>query len=168
MITQRAVDYAKVLFSLELNEESIKRAKQIFLENLELIQTFENPMISIQEKEAVIQAIFDKEICGFLVKLCENQCMEIVHDIFTAHESIVLESKNILEAKLTYAVQPEDAEIEQIKGMLCDKFNKTGVSLALQEDASLIGGYVLSIGNTEYDKSIKGTLLELQKTLVGR
>ncbi|MFU0828355.1 MAG: hypothetical protein ACFWTJ_12655 [Lachnoclostridium sp.] len=40
--------------------------------------------------------------------------------------------------------------------------------MELKEDPSLIGGFVLKVGNTEYDKSIKGTLDELQKTLVRR
>ena len=88
--------------------------------------------------------------------------------IMEAYEAILLESKNMLKAKLKYVVKPDDEQITKIKDMLCNKYKKTGVSLELEEDASLIGGYILYVGNTEYDKSMMGALSEMKKTLVGR
>lgn len=168
MITWQAVNYAKVLFTLEVSDFNIQKTKQIFRENSELIRALDNPMIDKKEKDAVIEAVFDKDICNFIKLLCDNRNIDLINEIFDAHETMELESKNIIQAKLTYAVKLMDEEIEQIKAMICKKYNKTGVSLELIEDVSLIGGYVLKIGDTEYDKSIQGALVELQKTLVGR
>lgn len=168
MITQRAVNYAKVLYSLDLDESIIQDAKNIFMENAELTDVFENPVIEKGQKEKIIDTVFDKQICRFLKVLNENKCMDIAIDIFTAYEKIMLEKKDIVKAKLAYAVKPNDEELEQIKAIVCQKYKKAGVSLELIEDASLIGGYVLTVEDTEFDKSIKGTLCELQKTLGGR
>lgn len=168
MITQRAVNYAKVLYSLGLKEESVLRTQKLLEENIELVSIFENPVIERAEKEAIIEAIFDTEIGNFLKVLCENKCFEIFGDICRAYEKMILDSKNILMAQLSFSVRPSDLELEQIKTMICQKYNKADVSLELVEDASLIGGYVLTVGDTEYDKSIKGALQELQKTLSGR
>ncbi len=168
MITQRAVNYAKVLYSLGIKEKSIQRTKNILQENGVLIKVLNNPVIGKQEKEAVIDAVFDKEICNYIKVLSKNQDMEAAADIFTVYGKMLLQDRNILTAKLTYAGKPDEQELEQIKAMLCRKFNKAAVSLELIEDTSLIGGYILTVGDTEYDKSIKGTLQELQKTLAGR
>lgn len=167
MISQRALNYAKVLYSMELKEEIIESSKEL-LNNNDLLSSLENPLVSKQEKASVIDKLFDKGISSFLKTLCENKSIGLFSEIFNAYEDMVLEHKNVLRAKLAYVKKPGEAEIEQIKNMLCDKYKKTGVFLELEEDASLIGGFVLYVGNTEYDKSIKGTLSEMQKTLIRR
>ncbi|WMJ87278.1 ATP synthase F1 subunit delta [Anaerocolumna sp. MB42-C2] len=168
MMTSKAANYAKVLFSLGLKEETVQQTKQIFSESYELIDALDNPIIKEKDKEAVIERIFEKDIRGFLKVLCSNQCISILDKIFEAYETLVLDSKNIIAAKLSYVTRPNEAELEQIKDMLCDKYRKTGVILDLEEDTSLIGGYVLTVGDMEYDKSIRGTLSEMQKALVRR
>jgi F-type H+-transporting ATPase subunit delta len=168
MISQRALNYAKVLYSLELKEESINKAKSLLLNCSELIDVLLNPAIKKQEKDSVIEALFDKEMCSFLKVLCENKAIDSYAEIFEAYEELLFEHKNILRAKLTYAVKPSEEELGQIKQQLCDKYKKTGVFLELKEDASLIGGFVLYVGDMEYNKSIKGALSEMQKTLIGR
>ena len=167
-MTSKAANYAKVLFSLGLKEETVQQTKQIFSESFELIDALDNPIIKEKDKEAVIERIFEKDIRSFLKVLCSNQCIGILDKIFEAYETLVLDSKNIIAAKLSYVTRPDDAELEQIKDMLCDKYRKTGVILDLEEDTSLIGGYVLTVGDMEYDKSIRGTLSEMQKALVRR
>lgn len=168
MISQRAVNYAKVLYSLELKEESIRSAQKLLMSCSELMEVLGNPIIRQQEKNAVIDSLFDKEICSFLKVLCENKMIGKFAEIIEAYENLVYEQKNMIKAKLIYAIKPEDNEIEQIKSMLCEKYNKTGVFLELEEDASLIGGYILYVGDMEYNKSIKGALSEMQKTLIRR
>ncbi len=168
MITWRAENYARVLYSMGINEKTILSTKQILTECEELVEALDNPAIKKKEKEAIIEAVFDHEMNNFIKVLCENNCIGMSDMIFKAYETIALEHKNIIQAKLSYVVRPDDIQLDQIKMMLCDKYKKTGVKLELQEDESLIGGYVLTVGDMEYDKSIKGTLSELKKTLVGR
>ena len=167
MITLHAENFAKLLFSLDLDEEIIKDTKNL-LTIKELMDALTNPIVKVKEKEAVIDSLFNREIIQFLKVLCANNSIELFPMIMEAYDDILLENKNILKAKLKYALKPGDEQIEQIKNMLCNKYRKNGVSLELEEDASLIGGYILLVGNTEYDKSITGALSEMQKTLVGR
>ena len=167
MITSQAANYAKVLFSLGLQEEVIKGAKEV-LSNKELMEALENPSIKRLEKEAVIDRIFDKEICSFIKVLNLHGQIGAAAEVFQEYDAMVLESNHIIKAQLSYVTKPKETEIQQIKDMLCNKYRKTGVIMELKEDPALIGGFVLSVGNTEYDKSIKGTLEELQKTLVRR
>lgn len=168
MITSQAANFAKVLFSLKIQEEVVGKTREILSLNKELIEVLNNPTIRRQQKEAVIDRIFDKEICSFVKVLTLHGQIGNVDEIFREYDCLVLESKNLLKVTLAYVTKPEDAQLEQIKDMLCNKYRKAGVIMELKEDPSLIGGFVLTVGNTEYDKSIKGTLDELQKTLVRR
>lgn len=168
MISQRAYNYARILYSLKLQEEIITVTKVLLMESSEVMDTLENPVIKKQEKEAVIDKLFHKDISSFLKVLCENKAISLFLQISDAYDEMVLEQKNVLKAKLSYVVKPDENELGQIKNMLIEKYKKAGVFLELEEDASLIGGYVLYVKDTEYDKSIKGTLSEMQKTLIRR
>lgn len=168
MISQRAANYAKVLYSLKISEDSIAHARQLLMEQSELRDALSNPVIKNKEKNSVIDQLFDKEITAFLKVLCENKAIGIFHEILEAYEQIVLDSKNMLKARLAYAEKPDDEAIEKIKRMICDKYQKTEVILEQEQDVSLIGGFVLYVGDMEYNKSIKGTLSEMQKSLIGR
>jgi F-type H+-transporting ATPase subunit delta len=105
---------------------------------------------------------------NFIKVLCVEQCIDLVGEILDEYETISLASKGIIKAKVSFVTRLEDEELEQLKDMICKKYNKAGVEFELNEDASLIGGFRLTIGNTEYDRSIRGTLKELEKTLARR
>lgn len=168
MISQRALNYAKIVFSMELQENSINAAKNLLFNNKDLSDALKNPVIKMQEKAAIIDKLFDKEISNFIKVLCENNAISLYAEIVDAYDELVLNRNNMIKAKLSYAMKPDEAELDQIKKMICDKYKKTGVFLELEEDASLIGGFVLYVTDMEYDKSIKGTLSEMQKTLIRR
>ncbi|HHV08953.1 MAG TPA: ATP synthase F1 subunit delta [Clostridiales bacterium] len=168
MISQRAVNYAQVLDSLKLDKESVEAAKKLLLGCRELMEVLESPAIKKKEKEAVLDEIFDQEMSKFLKLLCENQTVGLFAEIMEAYDEIVLEHNDMMKARLVYAVKPEEQQLKDIKAMLCEKYKKSDVFLELKEDASLIGGYVLYVGDMEYNKSIKGALSEMQKTLIGR
>jgi len=168
MITQQSKNYAKILDSLHIKEDIAVRTNDLLHNSNELVEALENPAISMKEKEAVIDKLFDKEITSFLKVLTNNNAIGSFTEIMNSYEELLLDHQNILKAKLTYTVKPDESQIEDIKNMLCEKYHKSGVYLELEEDPSLIGGFVLYTGNTEYDKSIKGALSELQKTLIRR
>lgn len=167
MISVRAVNYAKVLFSMGIVEEHIYESAEI-LKNKELIEVLENPSIRNSNKWAVIQSVFPKEIQRYIKLLCDNQCIDMADMIFQEYEILNLNNKNMIKAKFTYVTRPDETEISQVKDMICSKYNKAGVSLELEEDTSLIGGFTLTVGDTIYDKSIRGNLEELGKTLARR
>ncbi len=168
MISQRSLTYAKILFSMNLSEDSIHQMKQLMTGSHELIDALSNPAVKQQEKAAVIDALFDAEVTSFLKVICENNVVSLFAQIMEAFDGLVLDQKNIIRAKFAYAFKPSDEEIEHIKTMICAKYKKSGVLLDMEQDDSLIGGYVLTVGNMEYNKSIKGALSDMQKALIRR
>lgn len=168
MITQQSQNYAIVLDSLQIAQEMIEDTKHILLDNSQVLNALDNPTIKKTEKEAVIDKLFPVEIRNFLKVLCQNKSISISQEIFEGYETLLLQKQGKIKATLAYATKLSKDEIVQIKEMICTKYNKTEVQLKLEEDSSLIGGFILTVGNTEYDKSIKGTLDELRKALVRR
>lgn len=167
-MTQHAMNYAKALFDKNISNECIEHTKEMISSSSELLEALSNPAVKKVEKHNVIDKLFDQEIRGFLKVLCDYNAIGILNQILKSYDDYVLASKNIVKATLTYVIKPDDNQIEQIKEMVCKKYNKTSVLLELKEDSSLLGGFILTVGNTQYDKSVKGTLANLQKTLVWR
>ena len=133
-MTQSAINYAKAIFELGIPEESVSKAKNIIIENKDLLEALSSPTVKISNKHTVIDDIFDKEIRSFFKVLCDNESISIVSQIFEAYEELVLESKNIIKATITYVQRPDDKQLEQIKEIICKKYNKSGVLLELKED----------------------------------
>lgn len=161
-------NYAQVLFELNIDYEIVQDTKKICLESAELLNALSNPSIQKKEKHAVINVIFNEKIKSFLKVLCDNDNIESIIQIIEMYEEILLQSKKMVKATLTYVTRPDEEQISQIKKFVMDKYNKADVLLELKEDSSLLGGFILSVGNVEYDKSIAGTLSSLRKTFAWR
>ncbi len=165
---QLDANYGKVLFQLSLSDEVVNGAKELLLNHKELLTALDNPSIKAKEKHAVIDRLFDSEVRNFIKVLCDNGHVSHITDIFIAYEDLVLESKNMIRATLSFVSKPSDTQLFGIKNMICKKYNKEDVLLELKEDPTLIGGFILNVGDMEYDRSIKGKLLDMQKRLLWR
>ena len=89
-------------------------------------------------------------------------------EIAQEYDTLCLEQEGGVRARLIYAVKPSDAELERIKQAVCKKYHKTSVAMHLEEDQSLLGGFVLYVGNTRFDNSVKSRLASLQSSLQAR
>ena len=166
MITQRAINYAKVLDSLQVAWKDVEQVKNLLSQVEQVEFALDNPLVKWEEKQAVIHSLMPESMWKFMRLLCDHRCVGIQKSIFEAYEEIVLEKQGEIKATLRYAMELDEEDIMQVKNMICEKYNKTGVKLELIKDPSLIGGMVLKVGNQEFDKSVRGTLEELRKTLV--
>lgn len=167
-MTQRTFNYAKVLFDLNISEDILNNTRDMLLDNDLLLGALTNPAVSKKEKHAIIDKFFAEEIRSYLKVLCDNNALELIGDILDAYEELVLEKKKIIKATLAYVSRPEPLQLEKIKEFICEKFKKEEVILDLKEDPSLLGGFILTVGDIQYDKSLLGTLSSLQKTLIWR
>lgn len=167
-MTQLAANYAKAIFELELSYKSIKDSKNILDSCEELAVVLSNPSIPKAQKHAVIETIFDKEIHNFLKVLTDNGHMSEIDSIFAAYVGLNQQKNNIINATLTYVTKPLEKQLLGMKEMICKKYNKKDVVLELKQDSSLIGGFILSIGDDLYDRSLHGTLKDLQHKLAWR
>ena len=167
-MTERSLQYGKVLYSLHIKEEEIADMCDILTENKELVQALDNPSIKLDEKHKVIDKLFAPSVRGFLKVVIDNQMMGQMKDILEAYEDCVIEDKNWVKAEFFYVTKPEEKQIEQVKARICAEYHKDGVELKLVEKPSLIGGFVLKVYDFETDRSVAGTLEQLKRNLIRR
>jgi len=167
-MTQTAINYAKVLYELNISKKIIDDSQELLSLVPELKDTLISPIVSKQKKHDIIEKIFPKEMHNFFMVLCDYQSMEVIDQIFVAYKNYYNEQNSILEAKLIYAAVPNEEQLNKIKEILMSKHHKSQVELSLVEDPSLIGGFIIEAGNFETDWSIRGRLKQLQQSLVRR
>ena len=165
---QLDANYGKVLFELSLSDEVLNETRELLKNHKELLTVLDHPGVKAKEKHVVIDRLFRSEVGNFLKVLCDNGHVSHITEIFRAYEDLVLESKNMIRATLSFVSMPSEAQLVGIKDTICKKYKKEDVLLELKESPNLIGGFILNVGDIEYDRSIKGKLLDMQKRLLWR
>jgi F-type H+-transporting ATPase subunit delta len=136
-------------------------------QNKEFRQMLQSPIIYTGKKEAVIKAIFEEHMqqmsLFFLLIITKKRRESVLEAI--AQQFIVLykEFKNITTAKLETAVDLDKSIKEKIISLLQEQ-TKGEIELIEEVDKELIGGFVLSYDDKQYDASIKNQIKELQRS----
>lgn len=162
------IGYAKVLYELHISREAIQKSEDIFAEIPQLRDVFVNPTIREEEKFKVIDQVFPEEIRNFLKVACRHRRMDLIGDIFKAYYKYSDKQNRILNAVLTCAKPPSEVQIERMKAFLCKKYNAVKAYIEIRQDEALLGGFVLRVGNDEYDWSLQGRLNRLEQKLTWR
>ena len=73
-----------------------------------------------------------------------------------------------LKVEIICVVPPDEEQLEKIKAFIKKKYETDNFEVVVKEDKSLVGGFVIRIGNEEYDWSMKGRLQKIQQNMVDR
>ena len=163
-MTIQAVNNAKVLYGLNLKIFSLTPLLQ---------ETINNPTIPKEVKVNIIGKVFSSEnisekLIRFLQVMCKNNQADDMKAIFEQYYLYYDQMNKIIHAKLICTSSFTDAEKQEADNILKEKYADYKVILTQEIDDTLLGGYVLRIGNHEYDKSYKERLRQLQEKITGR
>ncbi len=170
--------YAKSLLDLAIEQnslEDIKKDMQLFVETLkgssELQAVLRNPIIALSKKNEILNAIFADKVhpvtIAFLKINVNKGRSEVLY--VTAKEFLnqYNQYKNIVTAQVVSAV----ALSESVKAEIVAKVKEvTGGEVVLNASVNenLIGGFVLTVGDKQFDTSIANKLSRLKKAFSQR
>ena len=168
-----AARYAKSLIDLALEQKALEEIKidmELFVNtlriNTELQAVVKNPIIPLNKKNAIINAVFGGKIhrvtSSFLKIVIDKGRAEIIYGTAKEFLNQYNQYKNIVTAKVTSATPlTENAKTEIINKVKAI----TGGEVLLQTevDDSLIGGFILTVGDKQFDTSLASGLAKLKK-----
>ena len=169
--------YAKSLIELMLdsenNQEEIKadlnNIKDILNSSTELSSVMTNPVISANDKEQIINTVFErdtKEITRkFLKLLVDKNRFNLIFHIIDAFNQMLDKINNLVQIKVTGAIELENSEKDKIQNKLKEKLNKE-VNIEYIVDNSIIAGLIYKIEDDILDTSFAHKLDELKKELI--
>ena len=167
-MTQTELNYAVVLYELTIEEDKIKTAEECFKNVPMLKEILANPTVENEKKWNIIERVFPQEMHSFLKKVSDSNRMKGIENIFKAYYDYKRQQEGIIRAELFYVTVPSEEQKQGFVTFVKKEYGCRGVELQLKEDKNLLGGFLLKIGNIEYDYSLMGRIHTLRQQLIRR
>ena len=135
--------------------------------NLELTHFIQNPLITTDIKKNVVSEVFasvNPVTKSLFQLLFENKRFEILAAIAVEYNNLFDVMNGVEVAKVTTAF-PMDAELEAKVLAKIATFSDKKVTIENTVDASIIGGFILRIGDKQYNASVANRLHVLKREL---
>jgi len=169
------VRYAKALFELALEEKKAAKINN----DLHLIgetakipdfkRFLENPVIFPSKKQAVFNEIFksktDELSLRFFKLLSDNKRETYINSIARNYSEFYRKFYGIKSVQLTTTFKIDDKLRKEVSNIISTEF-KTKVELTEQVNKDIIGGFVLTVENLQYDASVATKLSDIKKELL--
>ncbi len=148
--------YMEQLTRMEIKPEVLLTALDILKTVPQLQEELDNPSVSREKKETIIQKIFPGESRSFLLSLAEDGAVYTLEEILSEYYKKSEEERTPLECVLEYVTAPDERQFAGIKRFLEQKYPGRVLSVQQKENPALGSGFVLRAGMQEYDWSQNG------------
>lgn len=172
--TRAASRYAKAIFEIasskgqsEVVGKDMASIAQLIQTNTELKDFILNPTVSVEAKNTALNKIFGdtNDITKSLFRLLfENKRFEILEQISNSYSSLYQEVNNIQTAYVTTAFDITPEVEKQVLAKIATFSNKKIVIKNIV-DPSILGGFVLRIGDQQFNASVSSNLRKLSREL---
>lgn len=173
-MSRAAVRYAQAILDLAKEQNS---TDGVFAEMQDIHKTVANsedlkdvldsPLIKVEQKVASLKAVFANAgaiSVGLFNTLGSNKRLSILDEVALSFIALYEQDKGSQVATVTTAV-PLSGELEtQILAKVKELTNGKEVTLKSIVDESIIGGFVLRVGDLQYNASIASQLANLRRS----
>lgn len=173
--SRAAARYVKSLLNLAVEQGALEQVhddmrsfSRIIEQNRDFLLMVNNPIIKHDKKRAIFHQLFDgkfhKLTLGMLDLITKKYREPILPVIAREFHLAYNEHKGITRAFVTTATPIDEKLRSEFREIIKKVADTTQVEMIEKVDPSLIGGFVLNVGDRQIDTSIKGKLqaLELQ------
>ncbi len=168
--------YAKSVFDLSVELKLEERVyqdmlliKQVCEENRNLVLSLKNPIIRYDYKLNVLNKIFSKHTSEltqkFFTLICRKNRADVLPDTSSIFVDLYHNYKGIVLADVITATKLSGSLSRDFEALVARATDKK-VELTTHIDASLIGGYILKVGDNMVDNSLKNKLNALRRSLM--
>lgn len=132
----------------------------------ELRSVLKSPVIKASDKKEALHSIFkaeSKSTQNLIDVLIENKRIDVLGDVASNYIALYNNARGVKVAQVTTAV-PISSELEKLVLSKVEKITGSkNVTLENKVDASIIGGFILRVGDLQYNASIANNLNKLKR-----
>jgi len=165
--------YAKALFDLAIEMKVLEKVyadAELIIDvcerNREFVLMLRSPVIKDVKKLAILKDLFEKNpselTYRFIVLITRNKRESIIKEIAERFIDYYREFKNILPVDLTTAIKLDEEIKGEILGLLKER-SGSNIELTENVEEDLIGGFMLSFDDKQYDASVLRQIKNLKK-----
>ena len=167
-----AIRYAKAILSLasdkniaEVISNDMKLITKTIANNKDLNNMLQSPVIKSSNKKAVLLDVFkgsNAMTTNIIDTLITNRRLALLNDVATSYNRLYDELKGVQIAQVTTAI-PLTGDLK-VK-VLAKTKELTGKDVEVKNivDESILGGFILRVGDKQYDASVSNKLNKLKR-----
>lgn len=151
----------------ELVYNEMKNIKTILTDSADLRSFLGSPIFDNKKKQTVVNEVFKdfspttQKFIGLTINQGRENLLGQIADAFVRQYD---HANKIVTAEVTSAVQLDQATLDKIVAQAKQTLDAdASIKIVNKIDSSLIGGFVLRVGNQQIDTSIKSKLATLRK-----
>ena len=163
---QNIEKYLDALFSAHASVSSLEEALNTVKSNKELKDIFNDPNVTLEEKKNVTKELFAPSVKDFIADLAANGKIDSLGEIIEAYISALNKQNNVANATITCVTEPNDEQLKGIKEFVLKQENADDAQIKIVKDDSIIGGFIVTIGDKQYDFSIKTKLDSIKQKVM--
>ena len=174
MSSKAGARYAKSLIDLSTEQNALEEIKNDMVlfesvvdDNSELEAILKNPIVPLDKKAGILNDVFGSkvhQITNSFLKLVVNKGRSsILFDTAKQFIAQYNEIKGIVTAEVTSAIALTDASRAEIVALVKKELGANEVIVKEKVDEKLIGGFILKVGDKQFDASISSGLGKLKK-----
>jgi len=149
-------------------ESELLEIRTILKNNIELQKVLYHPQIVTADKKDLLDQLFEGKISeitsNFLALLVDRRREKYFSDIVDEYVALANESRGVVEANVTSAIELKDEEKSELNSILA-KLTGKKVQTIYDVDPAIVGGVIVRIGDKIIDGSIKTRLNTLGEQL---
>ena len=134
-----------------------------------LRQTIDNPMLSKDKKEALLQVAAGEQPSAltksFISLVLKEDRENMIQFMANSYITLYRKQKNVIRGKLTTAARVSVATEQKMRQMVESKTNGT-VEFETEVNPDIIGGFILEYDTFRMDASVKSKLNNILQTLI--
>lgn len=167
--------YAKSLLDFALEQKKLEEVKEDMSlianttrRSKDLLHMLKSPVIKTDKKINILGKIFAGQIgsitLNFITIIARKHRESIIPDIAHSFGQLYREHKGIIQAEITSAV-PLDADSRKKAIAFIQKLSDN-VELKEKVNPDLIGGFIIRVGDKQYDESISSRINDLKRAFL--
>jgi F-type H+-transporting ATPase subunit delta len=159
--------YAEAVFSLATEQKRLDQWSETLawlaamVNNQDVAEVVTNPKHTAQEVEALMLSVLgeraDEPVKGLVRALLENSRLMLLPEIAKQFELLKAQTEGVVHATAETAFPLSEEQKADLTATLSKKYGKT-VRLDVRENADLIGGVRVLVGDDVIDASVRGKL----------
>jgi F-type H+-transporting ATPase subunit delta len=170
--SRAAIRYAKAVLSLATDNKSadvvnsdMKLVTNTIAQSEDLSQMLQSPVVRSSDKKAVLTAVFKNANVAtthLIDTLITNKRLALLNDVAASYTQLYDQMRDLQVATVTTAVPLTD----DLKAKVLAKVKElTGKEAEVKNviDESILGGFVLRVGDIQYNASISNKLNRLKR-----
>jgi F-type H+-transporting ATPase subunit delta len=174
MSSKAGARYAKSLIDLSTEQNALEEIKndmaffeQVVDDNSELEAILKNPIVPLDKKAGILSDLFGSkvhQITNSFLKLVVNKGRSAI--LFDTAKQFIAQYnaiKGIVTAEVTTAIALTDVSKAEVVALVKKEIGANEVIVKEKVDEKLIGGFILKVGDKQFDASIASGLNKLKK-----